>query len=246
MKKQKQYDDVLWKFFQLHKDYWSSYRDNAEVVWAGEHYLMIRTGMSENKSRYVWLVDKAGLLYDDEAPALVQIAAGVHPVQAERAEHPELLHESNQQNGEGIFKGRWCKARKRQCIKYAKAVDSIYEDKLPEWIDAYEERKREEKALKAEERQFAARITRFARKEAQKVGLRVKNDCAWDKGEYADRKLETEDTLDSDILFSASHNEWKVRLHHQSNLISLTESQFKRYIRLLCKFHAENIAEEEK
>lgn len=244
-KKIKKPHHLLQLFFSGKYDGWSSFKADAEILWVGQHYLLLRTGMSENRSRYVWLVDKDGLQYDEDAPALVQLAANIHPVQAERADLPELLHESNQKGGEEtVFEGRWCKARKQQCIAYAKRADATYERDLPGWIAAYEQRAAERKALEKEERNFAARLVRHARKEAQKVGAKVKGET-WDKGKYGDRHLCVEETLDSDITFRANSDNWKVTIFVRDTL-ELTESQFKRYIRLLCKFHHENKEQEKR
>lgn len=231
-----QHRNLLDRFFKGHYDSWSQYKDRAEILWEGEHYIVIRTGMSENRSRYVWLADKIGLLAPDEDDApLAQLAgATVHPVQIERADEArEILHDSNQDDNEGKFKGRWCKTRKAQCIAYAYQRDQTYGYELPGWIADYEKRKAEEKALEREERRFATRLVRRTRER-----LKVRKRTSWDKGVIATREVTLSEKLGS-FCFSANtvnEGDWRVNIHSRGDSLSLTESQFCRFVDLMVQF----------
>jgi hypothetical protein len=232
---------ILHRFFRWKHDAWSQYKDRAQVIWEGEHYVLIQTGMSENKSRYVWLADKAGLLAPDEEDSpLAQLAgATVHPAQVERArQDAEILHDSNQsEDNEGVFKGRWCKARKAQCIAYSEQRDASYEHELPGWIEDYERREAEAKELEQEERRFAARLVRYARKRLPPRAVRM--DCRFDNGIYGTRHLSLGEDLGG-ADFEASPHDWRVQVTtFRGGGLRLTESQFQRLVGLLAEFVAE-------
>lgn len=236
--------EIIHKFFHRrygHRRYrsWTAYASKAEVIWRGTNYILLRTGMSPSRSRYVYLVDKAGLLYDEDAPALVQLSCATHAAQSERNENPELLHESNKDySQEPLFKGRWCKAMKANCIAYAEKRDACYEHELPRWIEEYEQKQAEEKDLDQQERDFAARVARFMRKEAHALGKRL--DRSLEAGAYADRSLTTNvGTLSAFV----SPSDWTIRVSRST--FDLTESQFRRLTKMICRFHRENEAREQ-
>jgi hypothetical protein len=240
---------LLDSFFRGSYDSWSQYKERAAILWEGEYYVLIRTGMSENKSRYVYLADKLGLLAvdedDDEVAPLERLAGSlIHPVQAERANDPETLHDSCQDEGsEGLFKGRWCKTRKAQCIAHAKGREAGYEQDLVGWIADYDQRKAAEKALEQEERSFAARVVRQARREVRSAGAgKVKMDCRYDNGIYGTRVLELGEVGTISFETHPEHHRIELQTYHRCNLI-FNESQFRRFVSLLSTFAAEEQAE---
>jgi hypothetical protein len=228
-------------FFRGDYDSYKSYRADAEILWEGKHYVLIRTGVSYRKSRYVYMVDAHGLRYDEDAHPLVQLAAGRHPAQAERAkDHRVLLHESNQESGKGVFTGRWSQSKLAKCIEYAEAADATYEDDLAGWIEEYEEQKIEASLLAKQGRQCAARAAVFARRAAHHVGAKVTKDDKWESGRFAIRVLHLNF---GSFGFYLDEDDWTFSVHTRSSA-TLTEKQLKRLHTLLCKFHAENERDE--
>jgi hypothetical protein len=231
---------MLDRFFQHHHDCWAQYSNKAELIYESEHYVLIRTGMSESRSRYVWMADKAGLLAPGENDSpLAQLAGSlVHPVQVQRARNDaEILHDSDQKESEGEFKGRWCKARLAQCIAYVKESDYIYDVQLPEWIEEFEKALEEQKALEAEERCWAAQLVRDTRRVVGPVG-KVRKASSWDTGPFGTRKVEYANG--SVLSFEADTNDWRVAVWTRRDELSLTRSQLVRLTTLLREFAEED------
>lgn len=134
---------VLGGFFKFRSDSWESYERDASVVWVGENYAIVRTGMGSDRSRDVYLVDKIGLIVGADDSPLMQLAAEYHPSRTEAAKNPELLHTSCADAQDGmIFTGRWCKKMAARVIEYAKQRDAKFDALQQDRADAYDARER--------------------------------------------------------------------------------------------------------
>jgi hypothetical protein len=155
------------KFLRLQSTRWggrSSFINEAQIVWEGENYFVVRSGVKSDGRRYTWLADKVGVLLDADSPALMQIAAEWHESHTERASNPEVLHNSYIHDEEAEFTGRWCKSVKKRVIAYAKIKDSTYHEDVEAGIVQWEKDRAAERAYEKAERIYYARMLKVARK----------------------------------------------------------------------------------
>jgi len=232
---------MLNTFFESHCDNWTSYEAKAAILWEGEYYVIIRTGMSETRSRYVWMADRAGLLFD-ESSHLAQLASTlIHPGQVERAqENTEILHDSDQSDqSEGIFKGRWCKKRLAACIKYAQEKELTYEADLENWIRAYDEREEASLNHARRKRSYTAKLLRYARKRVGNTG-RVRTPSRSGGLPHDDREIsDLSDRLS--MCFCTNEDDWLISIRPRRwGTFNLTEKQFYRFVDFVADCLREN------
>ena len=226
---------MLASFFDTNDHFWTNYQKRAEIIWEGKHYVLIRTGVDDSLFRYVFMADRLGLLITEDSGPLEQLAAALHPVQTERATKEAVtLHDSDQsEDNTGIFKGRWCKTRLKECIDYVKRQEAAYGDELPLWIEDWKRRQHEAEGLKQEERDCAADLLRFAR---QKLGREVRPARSWEKkGRFCERRASFKTGT---VKFALSDEDWRIDLRFL-NSMRLTVDQFKQLFSLLGQFDKE-------
>lgn len=141
----------------------SSFISDAQIIWEGTNYFVVRSGVHTRGCRFTWLADKVGVLCDADSPALMQIAAEWHESHTERANSPEVLHNSFIDDEGSVFTGRWCKTVKRKVVRYARRKDKTYDDDVDAGVEAWDIKKAEEKAHELARRIFVARLLRLAR-----------------------------------------------------------------------------------
>lgn len=160
--------EMVRKFLRLNRgQHWGGRRSfigDAEIVWEGTNYFVVRSGVRHDGCRYTWLADKVGVMCDEDSPALMKIAAEWHEAHEERVKNPETLHCSFIDDTEARFSGRWCKSLKQRVIAYAKVKDTTYHEDMEQSIVDWEIAKAEELAHEKAGRIISARIIKGIRK----------------------------------------------------------------------------------
>jgi hypothetical protein len=118
----------------------------AELIWSGENYILVREGPFEGCRRTV-LVDKGGLMLlrgNGGSPLETLAAATLHPAQIEQVEMGVIvLHVSGKKDEfKRPFEGRWTKSLVKKLIKSAEEADLAYEGEFEKIKAEFEERNR--------------------------------------------------------------------------------------------------------
>ena len=178
------------KFLRMNREqdgYYSgrhSFIGEAQIIWEGTNYFVVRSGVHTKGCRFTWLADKVGVLCDADSPALMMIAAEWHESHTERANTPEVLHNSFIEDDDAVFTGRWCKTVKQKVIRYARRKDKTYDADVDAGVVEWDLRKAAEKAHELARRIYLARLIRLGRSlgkvehyanYAQRVNVKLEN-----------------------------------------------------------------------
>ena len=117
----------------------------AELLWAGEHYILVREGLYEGQRRTVLLNRESLLLRrgnPDKHPLIALALAVIHPVHKTHPRREVLLHSSrlDDTTGHELFNGlRWSKRLLCDLIFLSKTKDMAFKEDEESWIAKFED-----------------------------------------------------------------------------------------------------------
>lgn len=201
--------------YNLASNQTESAKKKAELLWEGEHLILVREGPESGIARATVLARKEAIQRETRSP---------YEDDPRRRLHFDWVHEVGGMVDYPV-KGRWSPKLREQAIEYAQKRDTAYPAEQAELIKAHESTKAKEAEKRKREVAAVERVIETVQPLVTDQGIRGKVE--------PNHNLAVGDCFDRHLTFSVGENQGRIKVSVTNLYATLTEDQFARIVAIL-------------